>query len=489
MRSPRRAEPSALGRALPGGSAPFPQLEVTFRIDHVLDPHDHVTSKYPSQARFVESVLSGIGRYGRTIRRKGGTDLLGMRVLKFGGPQLIKRTLRHPMRAVPGHGTGCTEVRRRLAGSSRAKTRIGHGHLCYLVRCPKRACIGEMAGILRMSNLYEHPPEHFPRHPTIRRSPVRRSALRRPGMSAVSPPAVQRVIDNYVAKIPAAHWTEIETFVRASVTSLGLQTRGVARNYLAATAKFAHWLWQTAAANLDPAAAFRPALIRRFVHEVMPARAETYQQQTAQRLNTLVAHFTAATPDRQTRKNPASAHPYASRDLITFRSSAARRTNVERRMNAHVLLALGAGAGMRAEEIALARISDVTTDGDELLVSVRGNHPRTVPLRVEWRRALATGINGREPGEWLFAGYRLPEYPARVIHQFGIDAPDEPTPSATRLRATWIVRHLNAGLRLDILLELAGLATPTSLAPYVQAMTPYDMVDVRHLISGAEPTR
>ncbi|WP_167726411.1 tyrosine-type recombinase/integrase [Cryobacterium sp. TMT3-29-2] len=308
-------------------------------------------------------------------------------------------------------------------------------------------------------------------------------------MNAVSPPAVQRVIDNYVAVMPAVHWTTIESFVRDSVTSLGLQTRGVARNYLAATAKFAHWLWQTAAANLDPAAAFRPALIRRFVHDVMPARAETYQQQTAQRLNSLVTHFTAATPDRQTRNHPASVRPYANRDLITFRSSAARRTNEERRMNAHVLLALGAGAGMRAEEIALARVSDVSTDGDDLLVSVRGNHPRSVPLRVEWRRALATGINGREPGEWLFAGYRLPEYPARVIHQFGIDAPDEPTPSATRLRATWIVRHLNAGLRLDILLELAGLASPTSLAPYVRAMTPYDMVEVRHLISGAGPTR
>ncbi|TDW30346.1 tyrosine-type recombinase/integrase [Cryobacterium psychrophilum] len=308
-------------------------------------------------------------------------------------------------------------------------------------------------------------------------------------MTPVSPPAVQRVIDNYVAVMPAAHWTAIESFVRDSVTSLGFQTRGVARNYLAATAKFAHWLWQTAAANLDPAAAFRPALVRRFVHEIMSARAETYQQQTAQRLNTLVAHFTAATPDRQTRKNPASVRPYASRDLITFRSSAARRTNVERRMNAHVLLALGAGAGMRAEEIALARISDVTTDGDELLVSVRGHRARTVPLRVEWRHALTTGINGREPGEWLFAGYRLPEYPARVIHQFGIDAPDEPTPSATRLRATWLVGHLNAGLRLDILLELAGLTSPTSLAPYMRAMTPYDMVDVRHLISGAEPAR
>ena len=489
MRPPRSADPSALGWVLPGGSASFPQLEVAFRVDHVFDPHDHITAEDPSEAGFVDSVILGIGRDTRTVSCESGADLLGMRVLDPGRPELIKLAVPHRVGVVPRDGAHRAEVLRGLTEGFRAKTRIGHGQSFYPPWCPKRARASEAARILRMSNLYEHPPAHIPRHPTIRRPPVQRSALRWPSMSAVSPPAVQRVIDNYVAEIPAAHWTAIEPFVRDSVTSVGLQTRGVARNYLASTAKFAHWLWQTAAADLDPAAAFRPALVRRFVHEVMSARAETYQQQTAQRLNTLVAHFTAATPDRQTRKNPASVRPYVSRDLITFRSSAARRTNVERRMNAHVLLALGAGAGLRAEEIALARISDITIDGDDLLVSVRGKHPRTVPLRVEWRRALTTGINGREPGEWLFTGYRLPEYPARVIHQFGIDAPDEPTPSATRLRATWIVRHLNAGLRLDILLELAGLASPTSLAPYVRAMTPDDMVEVRHLISGAEPTR
>lgn len=308
-------------------------------------------------------------------------------------------------------------------------------------------------------------------------------------MNAPTPPTVQRVIDNYVADVPAAHWSIMEAFVRDSVTSLGLRTPGVARHYLAATAKFAHWAWQTAGAELNPQVVLRPNLVRRFMHDVMRDHSETYRYHTAQRLNVLVAHFTGTTPDSLARKNPVSVHPYTDRDLITFRSSAARRTNIERRMNAHILLALGAGAGMRAEEIALARISDITTDGDDLLVSVRGKHPRTVPLRAEWRRALTTGINNREPGDWLFAGYRLPEYPARVIHQFGIDDPNEPTPAANRLRATWIVGQLNAGLRLDVLLELAGLTSPTSLAPYVLAMTPYDMVDVRHLITGAEPTR
>lgn len=345
-----------------------------------------------------------------------------------------------------------------------------------------------MARILRMSIWYEHPPAHIPHHTTIPQHPAHLSALHGPGMSAVSPPGVQRVIDNYVAEIPAAHWAETEAFVRNSVTGLGLQTRGVARNYLAATSKFAQWLWQTAAADLDPAVAFRPSLVRRFVCEVMPDHGETYRQQTAQRLNTLVAHFTTTTPDRQTRKDPASVRPYASRELVIFRSSAARRTNVDRRANAHVLLALGAGAGLRAEEIALSRVSDVTADGEDLLVSVHGRHPRTVPLRVGWRRTLVTGINDRAPGDWLFSGYRLPEYPARVIHQFGIDVPEEPTPSATRLRATWLVGQLNAGLRLDTLLQLAGLTSPTSLAPYVRAMTQENQTCLRRLITGAVVT-
>ena len=308
-------------------------------------------------------------------------------------------------------------------------------------------------------------------------------------MTATSPPAVARVIDGYVADVPEAHWAAIGTFVRDSVTDLAPQTAGVARNYLAATAKFAHWLWQTVGATLDPQSVFRPALINRFMQEVMSAHSSTYQYQTTQRLNILAAHFTKTVPARLNLKDPRAVSTYTDRDLISFRSSAARRNNPARRSNAHVLLALGAGAGLRAEEIATARVGDISIDADGMTVAVHGKQPRLVPLHRQWVNTLTLSLTDRPAQEFAFSGYRPPGYPARVIHQLGIDDPDEQTPSTTRLRATWIVLQLNAGVPLDLLLNIAGLNTPTSLAPYVRVMDRHDLVDYRDIIAGHENAR
>lgn len=301
--------------------------------------------------------------------------------------------------------------------------------------------------------------------------------------TSVAPPTVQRVIDSYTADVPADHWAAIGSFVRESVTSFGPQTTGVARNYLAAVAKFAHWMWQSTGADLDPEQVFRPNSVGRFMHEVMRRHSKHYQYQTAQRLAILVAHFSGTAPARQTLADAQASHPYTDRQLVTFRSSAARRTTAERRRNAHTLLGLGAGAGLRAEEIAAARVGDIIIDDDNVQVTVTGRYPRTVPVRADWTRSLRTGIDGRPGEEFAFTGYRLPGYAARVIHQFGIDDPGEDTPSATRLRATWIVGLLNARVPLDLVLKLAGLAEAVSLASYVRAMDTHDVDDFHSLIT------
>jgi integrase len=308
-------------------------------------------------------------------------------------------------------------------------------------------------------------------------------------MNALAPAVVQRLIDNYVAEVPAAHWSEIESFVRDSVTSFGPQTTGVARNYLAATAKFGHWAWQRTGADLDPQIVFRPAMVGRFIHVVMRDHSPSYRYHTAQRLNLMVAHFTGTTPARQHLAEPHPARPYAPSELIEFRSSAVRRNNPERRRNANMLLGLGAGAGLRAEEIANTRVGDITTDPHGLLVTVRGAHPRTVPVHADWVTILTAPVSGRPNEDFAITGYRLPGYAARVVHQLGIDDPDEPTPSATRLRATWLVGQLNAGVPLDLLLHLAGLTSPTSLTAYLRAITTHHLADYRYLVTGQENDR
>ena len=170
---------------------------------------------------------------------------------------------------------------------------------------------------------------------------------------------------------------------------------------------------------------------------------------------------------------------------MEFRSSAVRRSTEARRRNAHVLLALGAGAGLRAEEIALAKVGDVFIEAGDLAVGVRGRHPRRVPVRTEWCEALSTGLGERDGEEWAFTGYRIPQYPARVIHQFRLDDRTESTPQATRLRARWIVQLLQAGVPINLVLSLTGLAAIVSRVPYVKALPAADCTTFRAAITGA----
>lgn len=179
-----------------------------------------------------------------------------------------------------------------------------------------------------------------------------------------------------------------------------------------------------------------------------------------------------------------SAHHYRPTHLVEFYNSAEVRSTPARRANAHVLLGLGAGAGLRAEEIARTRVRDISSDIAGLTVNVTGKHARSVPVRMEWVHSLQVGIDGALPDDWAFSGYRLPEYPARIIHQFGIDDPAEPTPTATRLRATWITSLLNARIPINVVLQLASLATATSLNPFVRAMDDAEPMDFLHLIRG-----
>ncbi len=298
--------------------------------------------------------------------------------------------------------------------------------------------------------------------------------------------AAQHTIDNYVAVMPKLHWAAIESFVRSTVTALAPNTKGVARNYLAAAAKFSHWVWQTTGADLEPRDVYRPELVRRFVQLEMRDHSDTYRYQTAQRLNILVQLFSEAPTPREAGHTAHTVSVYRERDYIAFYNSADVRSTPARRANAHLLLGLGAGAGLRTEEIARTRVRDISSDIAGLTVTVLGKHARTVPVRTEWVHSLQLGIDGAHPDDWAFTGYRLPEYPARIVHQFGIDDPTASTPSATRLRATWIVGLLNSRIPVNLVLQLAGLATATSLNPFVRAMGEAEPIQFLHLIRGGQ---
>jgi integrase len=284
--------------------------------------------------------------------------------------------------------------------------------------------------------------------------------------------------------MPPEHWSAVSDTVRDVVLSIDLQTVGTVRQYLAVVSGFVHWAWQTTGTGLDAADLFQPHLVGRYISEQMVGHSDNYRHLATQKLSRVMATTNNVHMVQGRRHDQHASNPYSFRELTEFRSSAARRSNHERRRNAHTFLALGAGAGLRAEEIANARASDITNDGIGLVVAVRGKQARSVPVLAAWERCLLAGLEGRVDDGHAFVGYRLPGYPARVLHQFGIDDPKEATPAATRLRATWIVGRLNAGLPVDLLLRLAGLSSVVSLDCYVRAMNVHNADDFRELVTG-----
>jgi Phage integrase family len=303
---------------------------------------------------------------------------------------------------------------------------------------------------------------------------------------------VRHAVESYRPDVGDASVDVVTPFVRAVVLDYAPRTRGVARHYLTSVAKLAEWSWQTVGLDLNAEDVFRHDHVERFVHENMKLVSDTYRAQTAQRLNRLVVHFNGATaldPSLRTPRAESVASIYKESQLTNFVSAAIRRTTNQRRVNGHVLLGLGRGAGARTEEIAELFIRDIEDDGDNITVNFTGKFPRSVPVHHAWVRTLRTGIDGRDGSELAFIGYRRPAYRARVVHQFHLDDRSDDTPQAHILRATWIVGLLEAGVRLDLLMNLAGFTSPTSLAAYVRAMRKPDVSAWLDLVSGTGVTR
>jgi hypothetical protein len=57
-------------------------------------------------------------------------------------------------------------------------------------------------------------------------------------------------------------------------------------------------------------------------------------------------------------------------------------------------------------------------------------------------------------------------------------------PSVARLRVGWLVSLLNAGLPLDVLLDVAGFTTPSSLRPYLRYARAHTTTDWLSHITG-----
>lgn len=189
-------------------------------------------------------------------------------------------------------------------------------------------------------------------------------------------------------------------------------------------------------------------------------------------------------PHRLHALTPSNARaPYGERELAELASWAATQANARRRRSAHAVLALGAGAGLSSGEILTARVKDVAVDDEGAVVSVTGERAREVPMISEWLPFLGVGLRYAHADDLIFEPGRRGTSASNLTSFIYRSHTHGAKPNTQRLRSTFLVRHIDAGTPMPLLMEAAGVDSLEALTRYLPFAAAVDAVTARKLLS------
>ncbi|TFD04855.1 hypothetical protein E3T25_04910 [Cryobacterium sandaracinum] len=294
----------------------------------------------------------------------------------------------------------------------------------------------------------------------------------------------------YLPQIDAGYWHHIGDFVRAAVVDAAPGTVYSERELYAAATPLTLWAWQTAAMPLERNVIFAVRTIERFIAVGLTQYGSKASRNTLRsRLLRISAALLdpAAPPVLRPLGGSDPSAPYTAREVVTLKSWAIAQSTAERRSNAEALLALGLGAGLAGREIVNLTIGDIRADDDGVLITVRGERARVVPVLREWERALVERVGACQDEAWAFreqhaGGNR------NLITDFVSRAEGKIQLQARRMHATWIVQHLEAGTPLVPLMRAAGLHSPEALDRFFKFVREPEVRYCRNVLRDAVAT-
>lgn len=293
--------------------------------------------------------------------------------------------------------------------------------------------------------------------------------------------SVAEAIERFTpTRVPPEIWTAIEDPVRQWVRTAEPVDPQRARSMLNVVVQIAHWV-ALAGEPLDAEVVLHPNTIDRFVRD--PHLSLTKQTRSTYR-GYLRTVGRAVLGPAQYPPRPVSLIPdeqgrgYSPEDITAIHSWIRGRPTAETRRNATVLLALGLGAGLQSNEMARLVGTDVVRDNDGVLVNIVGKNERAVPVTERYEDTLfelATEVGERpifRPDRTTVTRHHIPNFLENCKRQ------GSPAFSVQRLRTTWIVTHLEAGVPTPAL-SVAAAVTPYHLANYFNQLSDVDPVLAR----------
>ena len=286
-------------------------------------------------------------------------------------------------------------------------------------------------------------------------------------------------------------WERIEAFVKDAVRDVPNIDAAKASRYVSILTRHVQWTWQTCGYPLERAYVFAPAVIGESIEQTCAGMTDASKRTFRSNLRAMADALT----DRGQQKSflppiprtKASA-PYTAPEVARLRTWASSLSTQHRRVSMTTVLGLGLGAGLKSSEIAALEAGDVVVDEYGVLLAVRGEAPREVPMLTEWSELIAAlaGATMRRDQK-LVLPRRQSAFNRHALNNL-IAQCAPPVPLTThRMRATWIVGHLAAGIPATTLARAAGLASTDALRLYLPFIPELDQREYRvRLIHGRD---
>ncbi len=291
----------------------------------------------------------------------------------------------------------------------------------------------------------------------------------------------RRTMTNFVPRsLPLSRWEPISTFVQDTVAiTVPLTSYSASRMSMVVT-MYVDWCFNQQGLPLNAKLLFRVEAIEHFVRHAPTNLGEgTLRNYRSMLLRVSEILLPEHNPVPLKPLNArSSVPPYSSEEIARLRLWARGQNTDLKERKAMLMLALCAGAGLRAIEVAELRRQDIVRDSEGTLVNVGGTKPRSVPMLAEWEPFAQFAIRALDPRALVFVEQ------SRISHRNTLSRFAEHTsgtikPRSDRLRATWIVCHLQAGTPMKALMAAAGVEKFENLARYLKYIPELNTAEYR----------
>lgn len=301
---------------------------------------------------------------------------------------------------------------------------------------------------------------------------------------------VERVVANYVPRYVDLHdWLTIREFVRAAVLDSTPPGEEEARRRITIVGQLVGWAHCRAGYPLARESIFTLDVIGEWIDQECGHYTLKVRKMYRARLKSMAKVINPEFPDVPNETAYLSAwhpEPYTDAEVAEVVGWAKGQTTAVRRHKAMVLLALALGAGLTTEEVVRLRVSDITIDDQGVVLDVGGHNPRQVPVLAEWEHVLTdlvAHVRPVDPESYVFAPGRTnskPHLVAGFVKSTNRNGGVAPQPR--RMRATWIVGHITAGVPPQLIAQAAGMVTLRNFDKYLYHYRQFETAEYRQLL-------